>query len=47
MRPSTQKGKFWWRDEQVAEWDEAGGKMKLKGALAEMGDDYNRLMGIE
>ena len=41
------KGKVWWKDSKVAEWDETIGRMTLIGPAAECQAAYDKLMGRE
>ena len=41
------KGKVLWKEDPVAEWNEATGQMKLLGAATAYQDKYNKLMGTE
>ena len=41
------KGRVWWKDEQVAEWDEESHKMKLLGNALPHQAAFNLLMGLK
>ena len=47
VETNYRKGKVWWEDERVAEWDEMAGQMRLAGVLREWTDEYKRMMGEE